>query len=97
MSVELILHLNAKRETRENLQTFLGDLQSTLPEVEGCVGIRIYSCIENPTLFTIVESWTSQELHQQHIQKVQATPVWSELINMLEEAPKADYFRAFRS
>jgi len=68
MSIKVIAHITAKPNTIEATRELLvGQILPTLIEV-GCVTYQLYQNEADPTDFTFIEEWTSDEDLDAHLQ-----------------------------
>ncbi len=91
MSTNVIVTYNVKPEALPLFATIVQQVKMTLPLVEGCEGLTVYNSTQTPTIFTLVEKWTSQEAHQAHIKKITDAGMWDQLMALVEKV-EHDYF-----
>ncbi|MEE2690856.1 MAG: antibiotic biosynthesis monooxygenase family protein [Pseudomonadota bacterium] len=58
---------------------------------EGFESAVVYRDVDDPLTFTLVEKWTSRELHRAHYDRIVASGDWANILDMLEETPALRY------
>jgi quinol monooxygenase YgiN len=92
MSIKVIVKFNVKSEKLDGFSTILENVKSDLPRVDGCQGVCICRSITNANQFTLVETWKSKKLHQDHFAKIIEDGVWSYISDHLSTEPESDYY-----
>jgi quinol monooxygenase YgiN len=92
MGVNLVISFSVKPEKLNAFREVMQGVKTGLPTVEGCRGVRIFNSLDNPLVFTLVESWDSKELHAQHIKKVVDSGQWRQIVEHLNAEPTSSYF-----
>jgi quinol monooxygenase YgiN len=92
MATNVIITFNTKPEKNSDFLAILENVKSELPLVDGCNGVEIYSDNQNENVFTLVESWDSEELHKKHISGIVESGGWEAIASHLSEEPKSSYF-----
>lgn len=92
--ITLIISFHVKEECKEDFREFLKKLKTTLPQQTGCHSIEVYSDSSSERRFTLVEAWTSKEVHQSYFEKLVASGDWDRIKSQQSEDPVAGYFTA---
>ena len=92
MATNVIITFKAKPEKLVEFKEILKSVKSDLPTISGCEGVQIFSDIKNPNTFTLVESWSSEEAHKEHIRGVVESGVWEAIASHLECDPESSYY-----
>ena len=92
MSANVIITFTVKPERIDSFRNFLSSVKTDLPKVEGCQSVDVYNEKTNTNVFTLVELWNSEELHQKHISGVFESGNWDTISEHLEHAPVSNYF-----
>jgi quinol monooxygenase YgiN len=92
MGVNLVISFNVKPEKLNAFREIMQGVKTGLPTVVGCRGVRVYNSLDNPLVFTLVETWDSKELHAQHIKKVVDSGQWGQIAEHLNAEPTSSYF-----
>lgn len=93
MGITFIITFQAKPETEKEFLALMLQVQKTLPDVEGCVGVQVFRQAEHSSIFTLVESWTDMAAHQANSRKLVASGVWDNIVAMLAVEPDGNYFK----
>ena len=92
MSIKCIIHFNVKNEMKSGFFNIMNNVKSELPLVNGCLGVNIHNSIENPNLYTLVETWETREQHEQHIKNLFDSGQWETINQLLVTDPISGYF-----
>lgn len=92
MSVNVIVTFNAKKEKLNEFIAILKNVKKDLPSVNGCNGVKIYNDSNSPLTFTLVESWSSKDLHKKHITSLIDSGAWNSISEHLQTEPTSSYF-----
>ncbi len=95
MSVSVIVNFRVKANCTSDFEALLNTVKTQLPKVEGCLGLSVYQNIEESALFTLVEQWDSQQVHQKHLQSTVESGAWESLEALLTEDPCSAYMNQF--
>jgi quinol monooxygenase YgiN len=95
MSITVIITFIAKPEKLAPFEAILRSVKTNLPGVPGCNGLQIFSKADEPCAFTLVELWSSVEVHKSYIARVVASGDWERMASHLACDPMSSYFRAF--
>jgi quinol monooxygenase YgiN len=70
MSVARIGESQAKPQSAEALRDFLLSIMSGIKSSQGCESVMLYQSQDDPTKFTMIETWDSVESHQASIKNI---------------------------
>jgi len=95
-AIEFIITFDVKPDRTADFNALLASVQTDLPKIEGCKGVRIFrhAEAEQPT-FTLLESWDDKSLHQAHVARLQESGDWDTIETMLAAPPNGHYMQAF--
>lgn len=85
----VLLTFTAKPECLDAFQSLLRSIETDLPQVGGCTSVRVLRHEANEVTFTILEDWTSQALHTEHVEGLVASGAWADIEDMLAGPPVA--------
>jgi len=88
----VIVTLTAKPEQKSALKKTLRSIQRELPQVDGCLDVRVLSHADKTGCFTLVEDWSSQSQHEAHIQTLTSNGDWAKLEALLREPVLANNY-----
>jgi quinol monooxygenase YgiN len=94
--LNLFVTFKSLPEKRQEVAGMLGQARAGLSEVPGCLGARLFADANGEPVFTLLERWTSQQAHREHIAKVVQTSGWNALKSLLEIEPTSRYFLEHR-
>ena len=63
MSITLIVTLVARPDSIAEIAKTLEEVKVYLPKVDGCESVRICRGLDDPALFTLIESWSARDKH----------------------------------
>ena len=93
--MNVIITFTVKEEKLDSFIASMEDVKENLPKAEGCQGVTVYRGDDNPLVFTLVESWASQQAHKSHIEILVADGVWDVVASHLQCDPVSGYFTKF--
>ena len=70
MSVHLIVSFVVRQERLASFRTLLDGVKRDLPNVPGCVAVRVFNESDRQHIFVVVEHWQSQEHHRAHLERL---------------------------
>jgi quinol monooxygenase YgiN len=76
----------------EDLTLLLRDLRLQLQHTLGCQGARLFQETDDPTAFTLVECWESEEPHRDNLSDLIESDIWSSIAKLLSEEPEHRYY-----
>jgi heme-degrading monooxygenase HmoA len=94
VSVTFIINFKVKDEKLSDFLKIMRDVKFELPKTEGCMGVTIHNSIKNPSNYTIVERWESEEYHEKHVKILLDTGAWDHISSHLVCDPVSDYYEA---
>ena len=89
--MNVIISFLAREDKVEEFESLMGSVKSTLPEVHGCSEVKIFRDLEQPCAFTLVETWSSQALHAEHLDQLVASGAWEHISQLLQTPPTSRY------
>lgn len=92
MTTNVIITFTVKPEKQSDFLNILNSVKCDLPKVDGCNGVKIFSSNENNNIFTLIESWDSEEKHKSHIAGVVESGDWDVIESHLSKSPESSYF-----
>lgn len=93
MSINVIITFKSKPEKLAAFVKILNGVKNDLPKVEGCKAVQIFNDINEPGVFTLVETWDSEGMHKKHIEGVMASGGWGHIASHLASDPISSYFK----
>ena len=93
MEIKLIITFHARPEKRLAFGALLEQVKQTLPRVKGCKGVRVFNSAADPCVFTLLETWESEEQHRAHIEQVRSSGTWANIATHLAAEPVSGYYR----
>jgi quinol monooxygenase YgiN len=93
MHVNVIITFTTKPEKQAAFKEMLNQVRRDLPTVEGCKGVEVFNGIHDPCVFTLVETWTSEAAHKQHLEKIVNAGLWSQVEAHLACDAQSTYYR----
>jgi quinol monooxygenase YgiN len=87
MTVRVIAHIKAKSETIDATRDLLKTLILPTRIEQGCVTYELYQNEADPTDFTFIEEWTSDEDLAKHLQSDHLKSVAAEGTNLFAGPP----------
>ena len=92
MSENVIITFTVKPEKASSFRAIMNSVKMDLPKVEGCLNVAIYNDQSNSNVYTLVETWASEALHQKHISGVIESGGWGVISEHLICDPISRYF-----
>ncbi len=91
--MNVIITFDVKNGKVKSFLDIMDDVKENLVKVDGCEGVKIYNDVDDASVFTLVETWKSRELHSSHISKVVESGDWDVIASHLEKDPVSSYFK----
>jgi quinol monooxygenase YgiN len=92
MAVTMIITFTARPENLAAFSDIIHSVKATLPSVPGCTGVRVHQGTDDPSVFTLVETWISEERHREHIAGLVRDGVWDQVASLLARDPESRYY-----
>ncbi|MDP3738980.1 MAG: antibiotic biosynthesis monooxygenase family protein [Hyphomonadaceae bacterium] len=92
MAVTVIVTFTAKPENLVAFTDIMHSVKATLPSVPGCKAVRVHQGTDDPCVFTLVETWVSEDRHREHIAGLQSDGSWSQVAVHLACEPESRYY-----
>ncbi len=92
MKVNVIITFTAKVTMLEKFIKIMESVKHDLPAVQGCNGVQIFNNADSKNVFTLVESWDSEEVHKSYIEEVVVSGAWATIAAHLECEPVSGYY-----
>ena len=90
--ITTVITFRAKPEKLTAFSDVMHSVKATLPTVPGCEAVRILHGTDDPCLFTLVETWISEDRHREHIAGLVADGSWAAVSAFLEGEPESRYY-----
>jgi quinol monooxygenase YgiN len=91
--IHLIVTFEASGERLAAFRQLLQQVKTDLPQAPGCRAVRIFNSTSNERVFTLVETWESENAHRAHIERVVASGGWDHIRAHLVSDPLSSYLR----
>ncbi len=95
MSITLLVTLVARPESIPEIARTLEEVKSYLPKVDGCESVRIVRGLDDPAVFTLIESWTSRAKHEAYQRGVAEAGGWGHFTRHLASDAVSVYYEDF--
>lgn len=95
MSITLLVTLVARPESIAEIERTLEDVKDYLPKVDGCESVRICRGLDDPALFTLIESWSSRAQHEAYQRGVAEAGGWGHFTRHLVGDAVSVYYTDF--
>ena len=90
--VTQIITFRSKPEKLGEFADVMHGVKSTLPLIPGCKAVRIHQGTDDPCVFTLVETWVSEDRHREHIAGLMANGSWDQISTLLAGEPESRYY-----
>jgi quinol monooxygenase YgiN len=90
--VTQIITFRSKPEMLGEFAGVMHSVKSSLPQIPGCKAIRIHQGTDDPCVFTLVETWDSEDRHREHIAGLVADGSWAQISTLLAGEPESRYY-----
>jgi quinol monooxygenase YgiN len=90
--ITTVITFRAKPEKLAAFSDVIHSVKAALPNVPGCKAVRAMQGTDDPCLFTLVETWISEDRHREHIAGLMADGSWSQVATLLEGEPESRYY-----
>ena len=91
MSVSRIGEFTSKAGQIDELKDFLISIIPIIKSSKGCEAVQLFQSQEDPTRFTMIETWDSVESHQASVKNIPPEKL-AEIRPLLGPAPKGNYY-----
>lgn len=92
MTTNVIITFKSTPEKLAAFTNILKQVKNDLPNVEGCKAVRIFNDVNEPCIFTLVETWVSEIEHKKHIESVVSSGGWAHIASHLACDPTSSYY-----
>ena len=92
MSVIVLVTLDVKKESLDELKKCFKEILPDTRSFEGCQGVQLYESKESPTKLTIHARWTSEEAQKKYVSWRMDTVTLDKIIPMLTEPPNLKFY-----
>lgn len=89
--IDVVVSFRVKDSEVDPFRETMRSVKTSLPQVSGCHGVRIFQGVDDPSLFTLIESWESKQTHRAHIALLLASGQWSQILGYLAAEPVTNY------
>jgi quinol monooxygenase YgiN len=87
-----IITFRSKPEKLGQFIDIMHSVKATLPHVSGCSAVRVHQGTDDPCVFTLVETWDSEDRHREHIAGLVANGTWAQVARLLASDPESRYY-----
>jgi quinol monooxygenase YgiN len=91
MSINVLVLFRVKETKVGTFRELMSSVKTSLSQVPGCRGVRIFHGVDEPKLFTLLETWESKERHRAHFAMLVAAGQWAQLLEYLAADPVTSY------
>ena len=91
MGISRISEFTGKPETINELKDFLLSIMPMIKSSQGCESAQLYQSQEDPTRFTMIETWDSIESHRASVNNIPPEKL-AEIRPLLGSAPRGSYY-----
>ena len=91
MSIIVLVNLDVKEKSVEELKKYLKEILPDTRSFEGCQGVQVYESKESPTKMTIHAKWISEEAQKKYMSWRIDTGALDKLMPMLSEQPNLEF------
>ena len=92
MTVIVLVNLNVKEESIDELKTYFKEILPDTRSFEGCQEVQLYQNKESPTKMTIHSKWTSDEAQKKYMSWRIDTGSLDKIIPMLSDHPNLEFY-----
>ena len=92
MSVIVLVNLDVKEESRDELKKYFKEILPDTRSFEGCQEVQLYENKESPTKMVIHAKWTSEEAQKKYMSWRMETGALDKIIPMLSEPPNLEFY-----
>ena len=92
MSVRVIVTFKSRPENLATFSELLRAAKRELPSVAGCEAVDVLTRVDDPHVFTLVETWRDEASHQAHVQRLVRDGVWSHIEAHLAAPAESAYY-----
>ena len=92
MSVIVIVNLDVKEESVDELKKYFKEILPDTRSFEGCQGVQLYESKESPTKMTIHAKWTSEDAQKKYMSWRIENGSLEKLMPMLSEHPNLEFY-----
>jgi len=91
MSVSRIGEFTGKPAQIDELKDFLLSIMPIMKSSQGCESVYLYQSQEDPTRFTMIETWDNIESHQASVKNIPSEKL-AEIRPLLASTPTGSYY-----
>lgn len=88
MSLHVVAHIHARPDSDEDVRDLLVGLIGPTRKEEGCILYNLYVDQDEPTRFTFIEEWTSNEALDAHLASAHIKRTMAQLDGLLACDPE---------
>ena len=92
MSVIVLVNLDVKEESVEELKKYFKEILPDTRSFEGCQGVQFYQNKESPTKMTIHSKWDSEEAQKKYMSWRIDTGALDKVMPMLDDHPNLEFY-----
>ena len=92
MSVIVLINLDVKEESIDELKKYFKEILPDTRSFEGCQGVQLYQSKETPTKMTIHAKWDSEEAQKKYMSWRIDTGALDKVMPMLTDHPNLEFY-----
>ncbi|MHA2171129.1 MAG: putative quinol monooxygenase [Candidatus Kariarchaeaceae archaeon] len=90
MSIRVIVQIQGKEDTKDELEYLLEKLLQRLRMAEGCTNAKLYQEISRPNSFLLYESWEDYDPHELFLKELEEDGIMQQLRESLNSSIHAE-------
>ncbi|MCF6275776.1 MAG: antibiotic biosynthesis monooxygenase [Robiginitomaculum sp.] len=94
-TVYLKIEFHVQAERRDDLMAIMATLNQDMRGEEGFIKAYVYLDQDDANHITLIETWQTRALHEQHFQAIVANGSWAQILDMLSRVPSRVYMNPF--
>lgn len=87
----LKIEFHVQGENRDELMAIMGGLNQSMRSEAGFVKAYVYIDDDDVNHITLIETWRTRALHEQHYQTIVSNGSWADILDMLNYTPDMTY------
>jgi len=87
----LKIEFHVQDESRDELMVIMAGLNQNMRSEAGFVKAYVYIDDDDVNHITLIETWQTRALHEQHYQTIVSNGSWAGILDMLSRAPDMTY------
>ena len=91
----LKIEFHVQHESRNELMAIMSELNKNMSSEAGFVKAYVYIDDDDVNHITLIETWQTRALHEQHYQTIVSNGSWASILSMLSDTPDMAYMSYF--